>query len=70
MCDALRISQSGHLAALEMAKVYVRSNCADSMVGVKKRDGCLFHHHFNKNSGTQYLMKTKIFFHQTNMTRV
>ena len=61
MCDALRIPQSGHLTVLEMAKVYVISNCADSVVGIQKGDGWLFHHDVNKNSGTQYPMKTKGF---------
>lgn len=40
MCDAHRIPHSGHLTALEMAKVYIRSNFADFAVGieVKKRE--------------------------------
>jgi len=39
LCDALRIPQSAHLTVLEMAKVYVRSNFADSFVGIQVAKG-------------------------------
>jgi hypothetical protein len=63
MSASHRIPQSGHLTALEMAKLYVSLNFADPVVGIQviKGNGGFFHHHVYKRSGTQYPIKTKSF---------
>jgi hypothetical protein len=59
--QAHRIPQSGHLTAVEKAKLHVRSNFADSAVGVDVITGDMesFFHHVNKSFVGQYPMKTK-----------
>jgi len=58
--QAPSIPQPGHITAVEMVKLYVKPNVAcGRSSGHNRGYGSIFKQHINKNSGAQYLLKTK-----------